>query len=168
MASRNGLPAVKHQSPALHLVAVGQFGGGKSSRPSSLNHRQIAGRIDADDHRVVQLAVGHAAFHADAGLAGDVKIRQRVAFRRDDHAGAAPLALLDENRQHRRHGLGDRRHAGGFVFQNTRRARRQPKPAWPEAHKTPQRLARELRRRHGAWAILGDALAGRAITAERL
>ena len=54
----------------LHLVAVGQFGGGKIVAAEQLDQRHVAGRIEPDDHGVVQLAVGHAALHERAaGLA---------------------------------------------------------------------------------------------------
>ena len=58
----------KHQSPTCTLVAVGQFGGGKIVAAEQLDQGHVAGRIDADDHGVVQLAVGHAAFHGRCRL----------------------------------------------------------------------------------------------------
>ena len=53
-----------------------------------LDQGDVAGRIDADQHRVIQLAVAEAALE-ELVLAGDVKIGQGIAVARDQHAGPA-------------------------------------------------------------------------------
>ena len=73
---------------------------GKSIAPKELDQGDVAGGIDADDHGVVHLAVGHAALHRLAAGLRDVKIGQGVAVGRDDHAGAAALSVGREDRQH--------------------------------------------------------------------
>ncbi len=70
----------------VHLAAVAKFGGGEIIPAEQLHHRQSARRIDADNHGVVELAISQAAFHGRAGFMRDVKIRQRVAFGRDEHS----------------------------------------------------------------------------------
>ena len=92
----------------MHLIAVAQFGGRKIVAAQELDHRQVAGRIDADDDRVVQLAVRHSALHTDPGLVRDMEIGERIALGRDDDARAASLSFLGEDGHKRRRGLGDR------------------------------------------------------------
>ena len=108
MASRNGLPTAKHQSPTRTCVAVAQFRDGKIVAAQQLDQGHVAGRIEADDHGVVQLPVGHAALHVVAGRLGDVKIGQRVAVGRDDDARAAALAVVGKDGDGRLHRLGHR------------------------------------------------------------
>ncbi len=75
----------------LHLVAVGNLGGGKIVAAVQLDQPDVADRIEPHHHCVVQLAVGHAALHERAAGPGDVKIGQGVSIGRDHDAGAAPL-----------------------------------------------------------------------------
>ena len=63
-------------------------------------HGHVAGGIDADDHGVVDLAVGHAALHGLAAGLHDVEVAQGVAVGRDDHAGAAALPVGGKDGQH--------------------------------------------------------------------
>ena len=96
----------------LHLVAVGHLGGGKVVAAQQLDQGHVAGRIDADDHRVVQPAVGHAALHVAAGGLDDVEVRQRVAVGRDHHARAAAVAFVGEDGDRGFGGLLNRGDAG--------------------------------------------------------
>ena len=93
----------------LHLVAVGQRRGGKVVAPQQLDQGHVADRVDADDHRLVQVAVGHAAFHVVAGRLHDVEVGQGVAIGRDDHARAAAVAAVGKHGDGRPGRLGDGR-----------------------------------------------------------
>ena len=75
------------------LVAVAQFGVGEIVAAEELDQGHVAGRIEADDHGVVDAAVGQAALHGVAAGLGDVEIGQGVAVGGDEHAGAAPLPV---------------------------------------------------------------------------
>ena len=87
-------------------VAVAQFGMGKVVAAQQLDQGHVAGRIEPDDHGVVDPAVGHAALHGIAAGVRDVEVAQGVAVGRDDHAGTAPLPCRIEDRQHAAAGLG--------------------------------------------------------------
>ncbi len=67
----------------LNFVAVGHFGVRKIVAAEQLDQGHVAGRIDAHDHGVVQLAIGHAALHGIAGLAGHVEVGQARSHRRE-------------------------------------------------------------------------------------
>ena len=99
----------RHKAPVAqtHLVAVAQGGVGEVVAAEELQQGDVAGRIQAHDHGVVDLAVGHAALHGVAARPDDVEVGQGVAVRRDDHSRAAPLPAGREDRQHRPLGLGD-------------------------------------------------------------
>ena len=104
----------------LHGVAIGHFGKGEVVSAQQLDERHVAGWIDPDDHRVVQLAVGHAALHRLADFTGDVEIRDGVPVRRDNHAGAAALAATREDGHGRLAGALDNGHAGRFGGEHVR------------------------------------------------
>ena len=88
------------------VVAVAELGMGKVVAAQQLDQGHVAGRIEPDDHGVVDPAVRHAALHGVAARVRDVEVAQGVAVGRDDHAGAAPLPRRIEDRQHAAAGLG--------------------------------------------------------------
>ena len=59
-----------------------------------LDDRHVAARVHADQLPAIELAVGDAAPAFLAGAGDDVIVRQRVAGRVVDHAGAAPVAIV--------------------------------------------------------------------------
>ena len=81
-------------------VAVAQFGAGEIVAAEELDQGDVAGRVDADQHGVIDSAVGHAALHRLAAGQDDVEIGQGIAVGRDDHARAAALSAGRENGQH--------------------------------------------------------------------
>ena len=87
-------------------VAVAEFRVGKVVAAQQLDQGHVAGRIEPDDHGVIDPAVGHAALHGIAAGMRDVEVAQGVAVGRDDHAGTAPLPCRIEDRQHAAAGLG--------------------------------------------------------------
>ncbi len=87
-------------------IAVAEFGMGEIVAAQHLDQGHVAGRIEPDDHGVVDPAVGHAALHGVAAGVRDVEVAQGVAVGRDDHAGTAPLPCRIEDRQHAAAGLG--------------------------------------------------------------
>ena len=90
----HGEDPIAHAEP----VAVAQLGGGEIVAAEELDQGHVAGGIEADQHGVVDLAVGHAALHRLAAGQSDVEIGQGVAVGRDDHARAAPLPAGHERR----------------------------------------------------------------------
>ena len=106
------------------LVAVAQFGAGEIVAAEELDQGHVAGRIDADQHGVVDAAVGHAALHRLAAGHDDVEIGQGVAVGRDDHARAAALSVGREDGQHAVLGLVHRGDALGLGVEDRRRPAR--------------------------------------------
>ncbi len=96
VASKNGLPTAKHQSPARTRSLSPSSAAGKSSRPKQLDQCHVARRIDAHDHGVVESSVGHAALHVRAGRFDDVEVRKRKTIGRNDHAGTAAISARFE------------------------------------------------------------------------
>ena len=84
-----------------HRVAVAHRRGREIVAAKELDERHVAHRVHPDNHRVVNPAVGKAAEHRLPARPGDVEIRQRVAVRRDDHAGAASLPFRGKDRHDR-------------------------------------------------------------------
>ena len=56
------------------------------------DQRNVAGRIDSDNHGVVQVAIVHATFHKRVAGLNDMKVGQRVAIGRDDDTASSAVA----------------------------------------------------------------------------
>ena len=97
VASRNGIAHGERPVADLQGVAVAQPGDRKIFASEELDEGHVAGGVDADDHRVVEHAVRQAALHEIAGAAGHVKVGERVAVGRNEHARAAPLPARRED-----------------------------------------------------------------------
>ncbi len=102
------------------LVTVAQRRRREMVAAEKFDQSDVAGRIDADDHRVVQPAVGHAAFHGVSGGLGDMKVGERVAVRRDDHPRTAPGAPLAKDGQRGGGGVPHHFHPPCLRFQHGR------------------------------------------------
>ena len=88
------------------LVAVAQFRGGEILAAQQFDQGHVAGRVQTDDHGVVQLPIGHAALHVITGRLGDVKVGQRIAVGRDHDARSAALAFVGKDGDGRSDRLG--------------------------------------------------------------
>ena len=87
---------------------------GKFAFAEQLDKRDVAARIEADEHGIDEAAVGEADFHGGASGSGDVEVRQGVAVGRDDDAGAAAVAVGREDGDRGLRDAGDRFDAGFF------------------------------------------------------
>ena len=138
-----------------HRVAVADLGDGKVVAAQQLDERHVADGVDADEHGVVELAVGQAALHRGAAGGGDVEVGEREAVGRDEHAGAAAGARGVEHGDRRGRGPGDRR--GAVALRRRARRSRARAAGAPRRAATlrSQRPARRCRESRGSFGHAG-------------
>ncbi len=104
--------------PDADLVAVAERGGGKVIAAQQFHQGHVAGRVDPDNHSIIENAVIEPALHEVAGPARDVEIAERVTVRADQNSGAASVAAFAKDRDHAGSDLLDNLDASALRFQN--------------------------------------------------
>ena len=111
------MPIASDQSPALTSSLSAQLGEGERFAlflGNQLDQGDVADFVEADEHGVVEHAVGQAANHGRPGRLHDVEIGQGIAFLIDDDAGTAAAAAAGIDGDDRRLDLVDDLDAVGF------------------------------------------------------
>jgi len=106
-AEQEGVADGKAFVAHLHPIAVGQFGDGKIVAAEQPHDGQIAGGIDAHEHRVIEPSVGEPAGDGRPSRQHDVKVGGGITVPGEKHARAA-AGLAGEDRDRSRRGPADR------------------------------------------------------------
>src|SRR5690606_33336188 len=88
-----------HINPVPHadVIAVANLCDRKIIPAEQLNQGHVTGRIETDEHTVIELAVVQTALHERAKVADDVKVGDSQTVLTDQHAGSAAGTIRVEN-----------------------------------------------------------------------